>query len=169
MEHHRIGAQHLGSQFCHNLTINSDDTSLDKLICLTTTANTCIGKELVQTKRLVRINVDLLVLDTLLHAILSVRIVVSRMLARTFFIGITRLAIRFLITTLALLVSTALSLTGLIASLTLLVSTLTGLITAFLALARLIATLTLLVTTLSLTGTIVAATIVITGTVVLTL
>ena len=134
MEHHRICAQYLGSQFRHNLTIDGDNASLDELISLTTTANTCIGKELVQTKRLVRINVDLLVLDTLLHAILSIRIVVSRMLARAFLIGISWLAIRFLITTLALLVSTALSLTGLVASLTLLVSTLTWLIAALLTL-----------------------------------
>ena len=135
VEHHRIGAQYLGSQFRHDLTIDGDNASLDEFICLTTTANTCIGKELVQTKRLVRINVDLLVLDTLLHAIFSIRIVVSRMLAWTFLIGITWLAIRLLITTLALLVSTALSLTGLVASLTLLVSTLTWLIAALLALA----------------------------------
>ena len=38
VEHHCICAQYLGSQLCHNLTINSDDTCLDKLICLTTTA-----------------------------------------------------------------------------------------------------------------------------------
>lgn len=118
------------------------------------------------------------------------------MLARTLFIRI-RLAIRSLVapwalliaslsltglvTTLALvsalagLIATFLSLTGLVAPLTRLiaplarlVSTLTGLIAAFLTLTRLVATLARLVTTLSLTRTIAPA-IVVTRTIVLTL
>ena len=77
MELHLIGTQDLGSQFCDDLTIHGYDTCLDELISLTTTADTCVCQELIQTQRLIGIIVDLLVLNAFLHAILSIRIIVG--------------------------------------------------------------------------------------------
>ena len=87
VELHLVGTQDLGTQLCYHLTIHGDDTSLDKLISLTTAADTCIGQEFVQAQRLIGIIVDLLVLNALLQAVLSIRIVVGRMLTGSFLIG----------------------------------------------------------------------------------
>jgi branched-subunit amino acid permease len=67
VELNHISAQDLGSQLGYYLAVNSYYTCLDELIGLTTAADTCIGQELVKTKWLVWIVVDLLVLDALLH------------------------------------------------------------------------------------------------------
>ena len=67
MEHHLIRAEHLGAEFGNYLTIDLHHASLDKLISLTTAANTGIGEELIQTHGLVGIEVLLLIFDTFLQ------------------------------------------------------------------------------------------------------
>ena len=51
VETNLVGAQHLGSEFGHHLTIDGDNTCLDELVCLATAAHTSIGQELIQTQR----------------------------------------------------------------------------------------------------------------------
>ena len=130
VELHLIGTQHLGTQLGHHLTVHGDNTCLDKLVGLTTAANTGISQELVQTDGLVGIEVLLLVLYALLHVILSIGIEARSVL--TVSTGTLLIATALLITAtlravtaLTLLVAAAL---GSITTLALLVATLTGLI-----------------------------------------
>ena len=98
MELHLIRAEHLGTQFRYDLTIHRYNTCLDELICLTTAADTCISQELVQTKGLIGIEVNLLILNALLHRILSIGIVIGSTL--TWALLETAATIRFAITSL---------------------------------------------------------------------
>ena len=120
MEADLIGAQHLGTQFGHHLTIDGDDTCLDELIGLTTTADTGISQEFVQTNRLIGIIVLLLILNTFLQAVFSIGIIAGS-------VG-TITATLLAIATLALLAIAALAL--LIAATLLTIATLTGLTVA---------------------------------------
>ena len=153
MEADLIGAQHLGTQFGHHLTIDGDDTCLDELIGLTTAADTGISQEFVQTNRLIGIIVLLLILNTLLQAVFSIGIIAGS-------VG-TITATLLAIATLAGLAIAALAL--LIAATLLTIATLTGLTVAATLLA--IATLTgltvaaTLLTIATLTGLTVAATL----------
>ena len=81
VELHLVGAKNLGTQLGNYLTIDSYQTSLDELISLTARAYTSIGKELVQAQWLCWVDILLLVLDALLHAILSIWIVSRSVLA----------------------------------------------------------------------------------------
>ena len=158
VELHDIGAEHLGAELGDDLIVDRHHTSLDELISLTTGANTGICQIFVQTNRLVRVDILLLVLDTLLHAILSIGIVSGTVLSvatLTVVATLALLAIATLLTITALLTIAAL-LTRLIATLSLLTvaallarlitTLLTGLVATLLA--RLITTLALLITTL---------------------
>ena len=78
VETYLVGTKHLAAQFGNHLTVDGDDTCLDELVSLTTAANASIGEELVQTQGLVGIVIFLLVLDTLLHAVLCIGIVICR-------------------------------------------------------------------------------------------
>ena len=80
METNLVSTEDLCSKFSNDLAIYCYHTCLDELISLTTAAYTCIGEILVKTQWLVWIVVHLLVLDTLLHAILSIGIVTWSML-----------------------------------------------------------------------------------------
>ena len=158
METHFISTHHLSTQLGNHLTINGDNTSLDELVGLAAAANTCIGKELVQTDRLIGIEVLLLIFYTLLQAILGMRIIAGGMLA----IAATLLTIAtaLLTVTAALLVAT---LTGLIAALltiaaALLVTTLTRLVAAFLIIIIVARTIAVL-RTLTVTATLLIATL----------
>ena len=151
VELHDIGAEHLGAELCDDLVIDRHHTCLDELISFTTRADAGVGQIFVQTDRLVRVDVLLLVLDTLLQAILSIGIVSRAVLSIA---ALTVVAALTVITALALLTITALLtiaalLTGLIATLTLLAiaALLTGLIAA-LALLTIAALLTGLVAAL---------------------
>jgi len=138
VELHDIGAEHLGAELGDDLIVDRHHTSLDELISLTTGANTGICQIFVQTNRLVRVDILLLVLDTLLHAILSIGIVSGTVLSvatLTVVAALALLTIATLLTITALLTIAAL-LTRLIATLSLL--TIAALLT------RLIATLSLL-------------------------
>ena len=158
VELHDIGAEHLGAELGDDLIVDRHHTSLDELISLTTGANTGICQIFVQTNRLVRVDILLLVLDTLLHAILSIGIVSGTVLSvatLTVVAALALLTIATLLTITALLTIAAL-LTRLIATLSLLTvaallarlitTLLTGLVATLLA--RLITTLALLITTL---------------------
>ena len=83
VELHLIGTKDLGTQLGNYLTIDSYQTSLDKLISLTARAYTSIGEELVQAQWLCWVDVFLLIFDTLLHAILSIWIVTRSVLTET--------------------------------------------------------------------------------------
>ena len=143
MELHLIRTKHLGSQLGDNLAIDGDYTCLDELISLTTTADACISEELVQTNRLIGIEVLLLVLNALLHAVFRIRIVVGRTgteTSGTLGLSITALLlpVRFISTLLTRLIAP-----------TLLARLITTLLARLVATARLITTLlTRLVTTL---------------------
>ena len=80
MELHLVAAQHLGAQLSHHLTVYGDNASLDELVSFTTAANAGIGEELVQTDWLIGIIVLLLILNTLLEAVLGIRIVIATLL-----------------------------------------------------------------------------------------
>ena len=143
VEHHLIRTRHLRAQFGNHLSVDRHHTCLDEGICLTTAANTGIGKILIETDGLIGIDVLLLVLNTFLQVVLGVGVIARRMLTiATLLVTATLLVAATLLVTATLLVATLL--TGLIATL------LTGLIATLLT--GLIATLlTGLVTTL-LTG-----------------
>ena len=146
VELHLIRALHLHAKLRCHYAIDGDNTSLDKLIGFATRANARIGQIFIKTDRLVGVNVLLLVLDALLHAILGIGIVSLALAIAALTLLIATLALA--IATLAGLVAT---LTGLIATLTLAVATLAGLITAItlVVVTRTIATLALAVATLA--------------------
>ena len=132
-----VGAENLGSQFGNDLTIDRYHTGLDKLVGLATRAYTGIGQKLVKAQGLVGVYVVFLVLDALLHAILSIGVVVGRALAETAAVGaiatalIAALLTRLIAALLTGLIATLLA--GLIATLWTGTETtlLTGLETAF--------------------------------------
>ncbi len=115
MEFHLIGTQDFGSQFGHHLTIHSDYSSLDICVGLTTAAHTGIGEELVETNRLIGVDVLLFIFYALLGTVFCVRIIPRRVLTIT-----------IVITTLLALVATLLALVATL--LTLIAALLTGLI-----------------------------------------
>ena len=140
MEADNISAQHLRSQFGDHLAIDGNDTCLDEFVSLTTAANTGISQILIQTDGLVGIEVLLLILDALLHAVLGMRIVIGctgtliegavvaiRLIEAALLEATTLLTI-----TAALLVATLLAITA-----TLLVAALTGLVATTLLVAAL--------------------------------
>jgi hypothetical protein len=141
VELHDIGAEHLGAELGDDLIVDRHHTSLNELISLTTRADTGICQIFVQTNRLVRIDILLLVLDTLLHAILSIGIVSWTVLSIATLTVVATLALLTIATllTITALLTIATLLTRLIASLSLL--TIAALLT------RLIATLSLLAVT----------------------
>ena len=159
MEHHLIGAEHLGAKFGNHFPIDLHYACLDKLIGLTTAANAGIGEELVQTNGLIGIEVLLLILDTFLQRILGIGIIAAALLlaitatlliATALLIATTRLltvATALLITATLLLAITA-RLLPIVATTLLLAIASTLLITA----ARLIAAL--LFTFIIIAGTI---------------
>ncbi len=75
VEAYLVGAEHLGAQLRNNLSVDSDDAGLYELIGLTTAADTGIGEELVQTYRLVGVEVLLFVLNAFLQRILGIGII----------------------------------------------------------------------------------------------
>ena len=110
----------LCAKLCYNLTIDLHHASLNELISFATRTNAGIGEILVQTDWFVRINMCLLILNLLLHAVLGMRIVAVN----------TRTAV---VTTLTLLIGT---LSLLVAAFSLLIATFTivartGLIATF--------------------------------------
>ena len=121
VEQHLISAQHLGTQFGNHFAVDLDDTCCDELVSLTTTADTCISQELIQTKGLVGIVVLLLILDTLLQRVLSIGIVARSVLA---------IAATLLTVTTTLLIATLLVATTLLITTTLLTITATLLVAA---------------------------------------
>ena len=136
-----IATQHLNSEFGHYLTIDRHSSILYELICLTSTAYTCIGNKLIQAQWLVGIDMFLLVLDALLHAILSIGIIVGTTLT----IAPTAVVIT---TTIIVVAATQLVATlGVVISRTIATLLLTGLIAALLVaivvIARTIAALVL--------------------------
>ena len=165
-----VGALYLCSEFGNYFAVNRHNACLDELVSLTARANTGVGKELVETYRLVGIDVLLLILDTLLHAILSIGIVIGRTLTITALLIAATLLITAALLVSALLIAATLLIAALalIATLTRLIATLLVaallLVVAFLivvawtiallrtlliaALTRLIATLTWLVSAL---------------------
>ena len=76
-EQHRILTRNLRSQFSYNLTIYLNNSFLDKFIRLATRTNTCIGQELIQADRFVRICQHFFILQLLLEVILGIRIVIT--------------------------------------------------------------------------------------------
>lgn len=167
-----VGALYLCSEFGNYFTVNRHNACLDELVSLTARANTGVGKELVETYRLVGIDVLLLILDTLLHAILSIGIIIGRTLTIAALLIAATLLITAALLVSALLIAATLLIAALtlIATLALLIATLLVaallLVVAFLivitrtiallrtlliaALALLIATLALLITALTL-------------------
>ena len=83
VELHLIGAQHLCSKFSYNLTIYGDYSCLYIFVSLSTAADTCIGKILVEANRLIWVVVLLLILDTLLHAIFCIGVIARSVLAES--------------------------------------------------------------------------------------
>jgi len=75
VEFYLVCALDLGAELGHYLSVHTNHACLDELVCLTARADTCVGEELVQTKRFVRIVVLLLVFNALFHAVLSVGVV----------------------------------------------------------------------------------------------
>jgi len=75
VEFYLVCALDLGAELGHYLSVHSNHACLDELVSLTARADTCVGEELVQTKRFVRIVVLLLVFNALFHAVLSVGVV----------------------------------------------------------------------------------------------
>ena len=73
----RILTRNLRSQFSYNLTIYLNNSFLDKFIRLATRTNTCIGQELIQADRFVRICQHFFILQLLLEVILGIRIVIT--------------------------------------------------------------------------------------------
>ena len=167
-----IGAHYLGTQFGNHFTIDGNHTCCDEFVGLSAAAHAGIGQELVQTYRLIRIDMFLAVLDTLLHTIFGIGVVGrSILMVSTLLIAATLLitATTLLVTAAALLVTATL----LIATTTLLVTTTTLLIaaTTLLITATLLVTATLIalllctgLTLLMFTiGLLVAGTILLTG------
>ena len=183
VEVHIVGTKHLGAQLSNYLAIDGDNTGLDELIGLATAANTGIGKELIKANGLVGIVVLLLVLDTLFHRVLGIRIIVGRTfaeptlllvavrLARTGLIGVvsttvrTGQTVRTVTTLLARLVTTLLR-TGLITALhvaILLVTRTIALLRTRLIAAHLVVTILLIAGTIALLWTRLVATLLRTG------
>jgi hypothetical protein len=77
MEQHGIRTLNLGTQFGYNLAVHLYYASLDEAVGLATAAYTGISQEFVQTDWFIGINVSLLVLNLLLHAVLGVGIVTA--------------------------------------------------------------------------------------------
>ncbi len=142
MEFHLIGTQDFGSQFGHHLTIHSDYSSLDICVGLTTAAHTGIGEELVETNRLIGVDVLLFIFYALLGTVFCVRIIPRRVLTVTIVIttllalvaALLALVAALLTLIAALLALIATLLTGLIATLLTLVATLLALVATLLTL-----------------------------------
>ena len=158
-----VGALYLCSEFGNYFSVYRHNACLDELVSLTARANTGVGKELVETYRLVGIYVLLLVLDTLLHAILSIGIIIGRTLT----IAALLIAATLLITAALLVSALLIAATLLIAALTL-IATLTRLIATLLVAALLLVvafliviawTIALLRTLLIAAGTLLIATL----------
>ena len=154
MELHLIGTHYLCTKLCYYLTINEYHSCLYELVSLTARAYSGVGQELVQTYRLVRVYVCLLILDTLLHAVLGIWIIAWCALSVTATLLVATLtllsvAATLLIATLALLSVTTLTLLSVTALTLLSVSALALLSVAALAWLEtttwLIATLTWLI------------------------
>ena len=119
MELHLVAAQHLGAQLSHHLTVYGDNASLNELVSFTTAANAGIGEELVQTDWLIGIIVLLLILNTLLEAVLGIRIVIATLLfLETTALGTVTTLLTWLIAALTILLTG----TWLIAALTILLA-----------------------------------------------
>ena len=131
VEHHLVGARHLGAQFGHHLSVDGHHTCLDICIGLTTAANAGIGKILVEADGLIGVDMLLLVLNTFLQTVFGIGIVSGIVLT------IATLIVSALLIAAALLVTTLL--TGLVAATLLVTTLLTGLIATLLT--GLIATL----------------------------
>lgn len=111
MEHHLIGAEHLGAELGNHFPIDLHYACLDELIGLTTAANAGIGEELVQTNGLVGIEVLLLIFYAFLQRILGIGIIAAALLlAITATLLIT--AALLIATTRLLAVATALLITA---------------------------------------------------------
>ena len=76
MECNFIRTEHLCTEFCYYFIVDLDCASLDKLISFTARAYTGIGEILVQTDRLIRVDVVLLVFYALLKRVLCVRVII---------------------------------------------------------------------------------------------
>src|SRR5574344_878629 len=184
VEVYLICTLNLRAQLCHYGTVHRNHTSLDELVCLTSRTNTCVGQELVQTDWSIRIFKVFLILNLLLHAILSIRVVVGcalTVVATTLLIAV---AITIAIATTALLMAITVVVVAtslLIATTVVVVATLTIIATALLIATLLlkaaflllivlliatmiVATFTLLIATITL---LVATTVVVATTVII--
>ena len=143
VEHNLVGAQHLCSKLGHHLTVHLHRSGLYELVGLATAADACIGQELIQADGLVRINVDLLIFDAFLQAVLGIGIQAALALVA---IGRTLLAVALLTSLIAATLLTVALLTSLIAATLLAIALLTRLVaTALLTVALLTGLVALLI------------------------
>ena len=140
MELHLVSTHHLCAKLCYHLAVNEYHSCLYELVSLTARAYSGVCQELVQTYRLVRVYVRLLVLYALLHAVLGIWIIAWCALSVTATLLVATLT---LLSVAATLLEASLALLSVAA--TLLVATLTWLIASLAWLS--IATLTWLETT----------------------
>ena len=158
MELNLICAKNLCSKFGYYLSINRNNSCLDKLICLTTAANASICKELIQTYWFVWIIILLLILNTFLQTVFCIWIISWCWFTESAALLVTALltiAATLLVTTLLLTIATALLVTALLLTIAaaLLVTTLLLTVAAALLITTLLLTVAaaLLVTALLLT------------------
>ena len=72
-----IGTLNLCSEFCNDFTVYLHHTCLNELVCLTTRANTCISKELVQADWCIWVLDIFLIFDTFFLRVLGIWIVAT--------------------------------------------------------------------------------------------
>src|SRR5574344_1371111 len=102
-----ICTQNLCTEFCNDIAVNKNDSGCYEFICFTTAAYTCIGKELVKTYRLTRVDILLLIFNTFLNAVFCIWIVIVRMLTIVIIVttAVVVIAAAMMITTLAWLIT----------------------------------------------------------------
>src|SRR5574344_5048 len=102
-----ICTQNLCTEFCNDIAVNKNDSGCYEFICFTTAAYTCIGKELVKTYRLTRVDILLLIFNTFLNAVFCIWIVIVRMLTIVIIVttAVVVIAAAIVIITAALLIA----------------------------------------------------------------
>src|SRR5574344_1106684 len=168
-----ICTQNLCTEFCNDIAVNKNDSGCYEFICFTTAAYTCIGKELVKTYRLTRVDILLLIFNTFLNAVFCIWIVIVRMLtiviAATTAVVVITAALLIAATTAVVIVAAALLITTLAWLITcIIIATFTVIVITW----AITVVVTLLITTATVvvitTALLIAATLLITTTIVTT-
>src|SRR5574344_912124 len=102
-----ICTQNLCTEFFNDIAVNKNDSGCYEFICFTTAAYTCIGKVLVKTYRLTRVDILLLIFNTFLNSVFCIWIVIVRMLTIVIIVttAVAVIAAAIVIITAALLIA----------------------------------------------------------------